>query len=331
MITFNSLQESASQVFPRDIDIPDLSFVIPAFNEEGNIAATLRQVDEEAEKLGKTFEIVVVDDGSKDGTFQEASNSKLRGDTVVLRFSRNFGKEQAMFAGLAQSRGRAVVILDADLQEPISTLRLLVERYEQGYEVVYAVRAHREDERRLKRVFSKAFYQLLSLGSECDIPPDARDYRIMDRKVVDAVLSMPEQNKFMKGLFSWVGFRSCAVPIEVCPRQSGISKFGFRRLTNLALTALTSFTDWPLRIWTAIGFAISALSISYSVWIAIRTLFWGADVPGFATITTAIFFFGGLQLISIGIIGEYLSRVFSEVKQRPGYIVAEEVIIEASS
>ncbi|MBQ4826154.1 hypothetical protein J4729_16575 [Leisingera sp. HS039] len=147
----------------------------------------------------------------------------------------------------------------------------------------------------------------------------------MDRKVVEALLSLPERNKFMKGLFSWVGFRSCAVPIELKPRHSGKGKFGFRRLFRLALTGFTSFTDWPPRIWTGVGLGISSLFIAFSFWIVLKTMIWGVDVPGFATITTAVFFQGGLQIMSIGVIGEYLSREFSEVKQRPGFIIAEEL------
>lgn len=304
--------------------IPDLSFVIPAFNEAGNIQRTLREVAAEAERLGKTYEIIVVDDGSSDGTYEAAAACSGQIPLATVRLSRNFGKEQAMCAGLSRSTGAAVVILDADLQEPVSTLESMLARYSEGYEVVYAVRASRHDESPLKRVLTRGFYKLLTMGSECPIPANARDYRIMDRKVVEALLSLPERNKFMKGLFSWVGFRSCAVPIELKPRHSGKSKFGFRRLFRLALTGLTSFTDWPLRIWTVVGLAIACLSIAYSFWIVLKTLIWGADVPGFATITTAIFFLGGLQIMSIGVIGEYLSRVFSEVKQRPGFIIAEE-------
>ncbi|MDA7965604.1 glycosyltransferase family 2 protein [Ruegeria sp.] len=304
---------------------PDLSFVIPAFNEEENLRNTLLDVADEAVRLNKTYEIIVVDDGSSDRTYEQAIALSRDLPVVAVRLSRNFGKEQAMSAGLSRTRGNAVVILDADLQEPISTLGQMIERFEQGYDVVYAVRAHRDDESALKRVLTGGFYKLLCLGSECDIPPDARDYRIMDRKVVDALLALPERNKFMKGLFSWVGFKSCAVPIELRPRQAGTTKFGLRRLFRLALTGLTSFSTWPLRIWTVIGFFIAVLSMLFSFWIVLKTLVWGVDVPGFATITAAICFLGGLQLLSIGVIGEYLSRVFSEVKQRPGYIVSEEL------
>ncbi|KIC20743.1 glycosyl transferase family 2 [Leisingera sp. ANG-Vp] len=278
----------------------------------------------EATRLGRTYEIIVADDGSTDGTYEAATALAPQIPLTAVRLSRNFGKEQAMCAGLSRSTGAAVVIMDADLQEPVSTLEDMLARYDEGYEVVFAVRAHRQDEGTIKRFLTRGFYKLLTMGSECPIPENARDYRVMDRKVADALLSLPERNKFMKGLFSWVGFRSCAVPIELKPRHSGHSKFGFRRLFRLALTGLTSFTDWPLRIWTVIGLGIAGLSIAYSFWIVLKTLIWGVDVPGFATITTAVFFLGGLQIMSIGVIGEYLSRVFAEVKQRPGYIVAEE-------
>ncbi|MCG7522004.1 glycosyltransferase family 2 protein [Ruegeria sp. Ofav3-42] len=309
---------------PATVSRPELSFVIPAFNEEDNIRKTLLEVAAEAKRLNKTFEIVVVDDGSTDKTYEQVARMTGELPLFAIRLSRNFGKEQAMSAGLARTRGNAVVILDADLQEPISTLQQLIERFEEGYDVVYAVRAHRNDESPLKRVLATGFYRLLSMGSECPIPPDARDYRIMDRKVVDALLSLPERNKFMKGLFSWVGFKTGAVPIELRTRHAGTSKFGARKLFGLALTGLTSFSDWPLRIWTVIGFAFASLSMLMSFWIVLKTMIWGVDVPGFATTTTAIFFLGGLQLMSIGVIGEYLSRVYSEVKQRPGFIIAEE-------
>jgi len=303
---------------------PDLSFVIPAYNESENIQNTLFGISEEAKRLKKSFEIIVVDDGSTDDTFERLICLCDELPLSAIRLSRNFGKEQAMSAGLMRTCGKAVVIMDADLQEPLSTLQCLIKRFEQGYDVVYAVRAHRDDESQLKRFLTTGFYRLLSLGSECPVPPNARDYRIMDRRVVEALVALPERNKFMKGLFSWVGFKSCGVPIELRSRQAGSSKFSLRKLFKLALTGLTAFSDWPLRIWTVIGFIFASISMLFSFWIVIKTLLWGVDVPGFATTTTAIFFLGGLQLISIGVIGEYLSRVFSEVKQRPGFIIAEE-------
>lgn len=313
-----------SQAIPQGV--PDLSFVIPAYNEAGNISKTVARVAAEARKLVARFEIIVVDDGSADGTFEEA---KALADTYpvrVLRLSRNFGKEQAIMAGLQSSQGAAVVILDADLQEPLCHLRTMLKHRAEGYEMVYAVRAQRRDESLRKRIFTRAFYLMLNIGSETAIPADARDFRLMDRRVVDALCALPESNRFMKGLYGWVGFRTKAIPIDLEARESGQSKFGFRGLFKLALTGLTSFTAWPLRVWTVIGMWIAACSIFYGLWIAVRTLIFGIDVPGWSTLVVATMLLSGVQLISIGVLGEYLARVFTEVKGRPGFIVAEDYI-----
>ena len=229
-----------------------------------------------------------------------------------------------MMAGLQRAIGEAVVILDADLQEPLRYLEVMLEHRRQGYEMVYAVRANRADEGVTKRLATTIFYWLLSLGSSTKIPPNARDFRLMDRKVVEAMCALPESDRFMKGLFSWVGFRSVAVPIEMNPRQDGRSKFGILSLTRLAKTGLMSFSDWPLRVWTGIGFFLAVVSILYGSWVALKTLVWGIEVPGWSTLAVAIFFLGGVQLISIGVLGEYLGRIFTEVKKRPGFLIAEE-------
>ncbi len=305
--------------------VPELSFVIPAFNEEANIAETIRRVHQEARRLASSHEIIVVDDGSSDGTFQNADSAGRTLPLRALRLSRNFGKEQAIMAGLEASKGAAVVVLDADLQEPLHYVADMLQRRKEGFEVVYAVRAHRDDEPRLKKLLTSIFYKLLNLGTEAEIPADARDFRLMDRRVVDALCALPERNRFMKGLYGWVGFRSIAIPVELDRRAGGTSKFGFRGLLKLGLTGLTSFTNWPLRVWTVVGMTIAMFSILYGAWIATRTLIYGVDVPGWSTLVVAIFLLGGIQLISIGVLGEYLARVFTEVKGRPGFIVAETI------
>ena len=302
---------------------PELSFVIPAFNEEENIAETILRVDQEAHKLVQSYEIIIIDDGSSDQTFESAKDIKGGIPLHVLRLSRNFGKEQAIMAGLETSTGDAVVILDADLQEPLCHLTTMMQHRAEGFEVVYAVRAHRDDEPYLKRLFSRVFYKVLNLGAEVDIPADARDFRLMDRRVVDALCNLPERNRFMKGLYGWVGFRTKAIPIELEPRLGGKSKFGFRGLLQLGLTGMTSFTSWPLRVWTLIGMSVAAISIVYGLWIVAKTMIFGIDVPGWSTLAVAVFLLGGVQLISIGVLGEYLARVFTEVKGRPGFIIAE--------
>ncbi|HCT31800.1 MAG TPA: glycosyltransferase [Sulfitobacter sp.] len=305
------------------IRVPDLSFVIPAFNEEENIAETIRRVDTEARSLVRSYEIIVVDDGSSDGTFQHAKAADRDVPIQVIRLSRNFGKEQAIMAGLEASTGAGVVILDADLQEPLCHLASMIQHRAEGFEVVYAVRAHRDDEPYLKRLFTRVFYKLLNLGTEASIPEDARDFRLMDRRVVDALCELPERNRFMKGLYGWVGFRTKAIEIELEQRGGGKSKFGFRGLLKLGLTGMTSFTNWPLRVWTLIGMSIATLSIVYGLWIVAKTMLFGIDVPGWSTLAVAVFLLGGVQLISIGVLGEYLARVFTEVKGRPGFIIAE--------
>lgn len=304
--------------------IPTLSFVIPAHNEERNIGEAIGRVHAEVTCLVETYEIIVVDDGSTDTTLSRAKALVADYPLRVLRLSRNFGKEQAIMAGLKVSRGKAVVILDADLQEPLSCLNDMLKAYEDGYEMVYTSRAHRADEPRSKRLFTRLFYKLLNLGADVTIPPDSRDFRLMDRRVVDALCDLPESNRFMKGLYGWVGFRSKEIKIELEPRRHGTSKFRLIELMKLALTGLTSFTTWPLRMWTLIGFSIAALSIVYGAWIAARTLVFGIDVPGWSTLAAAIFLLGGVQLVSVGILGEYVARVFGEVKGRPGFIVAED-------
>lgn len=312
------------QIVPSPKPIPDLSFVIPAFNEAGNIAKTVAQVDAHARRLVSNFEIIIVDDGSLDGTFEESRALCAKYPLRVLRLSRNFGKEHAIMAGLASTVGAAVVILDADLQEPLFHLETMLKHRAEGYEMVYAVRAQRRDETWRKRAFTRAFYALLNIGSDTAIPANARDFRLMDRRVVDALCALPERNRFMKGLYGWVGFRTKAVAIELAPRATGASKFGFAGLFKLGLTGLTSFTAWPLRVWTGIGMTIATCSILYALWIAIRTLVFGIDVPGWSTLVVAVMLLGGVQLISIGVLGEYLSRVFTEVKGRPGFIIAED-------
>ncbi len=317
-----SLREAPGTALPRPV--PDLSFVIPAFNEQDNIAETITRVAAEARRLGQSFEIIVVDDGSTDTTFELAKQMGAVHPVRALRLSRNFGKEHAIMAGLERTIGAAVVILDADLQEPLTHLETMLTYRAAGFEMIYAIRAERLDEGRVKRAFTRLFYAMVNLGSDTEIPADARDFRMMDRRVVDALCALPERNRFMKGLYAWVGFRSKAIPIQLDQRQAGASKFGLRKLFRLGLTGLTSFTAWPLRVWTSIGMAIAACSILFGLWIFVRTLIFGIDVPGWSTLVVTGSLLGGVQLISIGVLGEYLARVFTEVKGRPSFIIAED-------
>ena len=319
-----TLNRSMQRVHAVPYRTPELSFVIPAYNEAGNISKTIERVDAAARQLVATFEVIVIDDGSVDNTFNEAKSLAETYPVRAIRLSRNFGKEHAIMAGLEASVGAGVVILDADLQEPLCHLETMLKHRAEGFEMVYAVRAQRRDETWRKRAFTRVFYAMLNIGTETEIPADARDFRLMDRKVVDALCALPERNRFMKGLYGWVGFRTKAIPIDLDRREAGISKFGFRGLFKLGLTGLTSFTAWPLRVWTVIGMTIAAVSICYALWIAVRTAVFGIDVPGWSTLVVAVMLLGGVQLISIGVLGEYLARVFTEVKGRPGFIIAED-------
>lgn len=302
-----------------------ISCIVPAFNEAAGIESVLQSLKQVLSGLSQRVEIVVVNDGSRDETFVRLCALARPLALTVIDFSRNFGKEAAMTAGIARARGDVVLIIDADLQEPLDTIERMVAKWREGYDMVYAVRNSREDESWLKRMGVSLFYYLMGQNKNIAVPPDARDFRLMDRRVVEALRLMPERNRFMKGLFSWVGFNSTALPIQVTPRASGRSSFNFRRLSELALTGITSFSNIPLRIWGAIGFAISLLAFLYVAYTVVRTLMFGADVPGFPTLATSIMFFAGIQLMSIGILGEYISRVFDEVKQRPHYLVAHEL------
>jgi len=310
---------------PSETRAPEISCVVPAYNEEGNITTVIQAIGEKIQNLNRTYEIIVVDDGSSDETVAKAKSLLTTFPLRILRLSRNFGKEDAMMAGMQASKGQAVIIIDADMQEPVSMIQQFVEHWDKGYEMVYAVRAHRNDESFLKNKGSIVFYWLLNKMTSVDIPPHARDFRLMDRKVVDAICSLPEHNRFMKGLFSWVGFKTKKIEVVIEDRNEGVSKFNFRQLLSLALNGITSFSDIPLRIWAAVGAIISFVSILFAAWITIRTLIWGPNLPGWASLTVAIFFLGGIQILSVGILGEYLSRIYSEVKARPGYIVAEEL------
>ena len=319
--------DGVSQKEPRqchDGKIPAISIVLPAYNEAGNIAAAVHSIGNEMRALERSYEIVIVDDGSRDQTVAEAREMMDQYPVRVICLSRNFGKENAITAGLKSSRGQAVIIMDADLQEPISYLKTFLARWDEGYEMVFSVQENRTGETFLKKQAVRAYYWLLNKTTSVTIPPHSRDFRLMDRKVVDAICALPEHNRFMKGLYSWVGFKSLKIPITLDRRNAGVSKFKISQLFGLAMTGLTSFSAFPLRMWTGIGFIISAVSILYAFFIALKTIFFGASVAGWPTLTVAIFFLGGIQLLSIGILGEYIGRIFSEVKSRPGHIVSQE-------
>ena len=241
-----------------------------------------------------------------------------------MRLSRNFGKEAALTAGIDRAAGEVVVLMDADLQHPATLVPQMLEAWFEGADMVCAARASRANESLLKRLGTALFYTLINRDPAVKIPLDACDFRLMDRCVVDALKSLPERNRFMKGLYAWVGFHNVVIPYTPHERLTGTSSFSLRRLARLAFTGVTAFTNAPLRLWSALGVAIAALALGYGVWIVIEYFIYGVDVPGWATLVAGTMFLSGVQLLSIGILGEYVGRIFDEVKQRPIYVVEAE-------
>nr|WP_081056762.1 glycosyltransferase family 2 protein [Burkholderia pseudomultivorans] len=302
---------------------PILSIVTPFYNEEEAIDAFFHEIRAALSGIPDTdYEVVCVNDGSTDATLSrllEFCEADARIHVVDL--SRNFGKEAALTAGLDVASGDAVIPFDADLQDPPDVIPMLVERWREGFDVVLATRSDRHSDSWLKRRTAALFYRVHNAISDTPIPDNAGDFRLMSRRVVDALKRMPENRRFMKGLFSWVGFRVTSVDYVRRPRVAGHSKFSGWKLWNFALEGLTSFGTLPLRVWTYIGGATAGGAIVYSGYLAARTLLHGISVPGYASLITAVLFLGGMQLVGIGIIGEYVGRIYMETKRRPVYIV----------
>ncbi len=308
---------------PPKTSRPWITCVVPAYNEAEGITAFINALCEYLSGTTSRYDVIVVDDGSRDETALRVISASGGLPVKLLALSRNFGKEAAISAGLDEAHGEVVVIIDADFQHPIPMIGTFVSRWQQGYDMVYGIRTHRRTDSALRRHSSRLFYTLLSRGASVDIPPDAGDFRLMDRRVVEALRQLPESGKFMKGLYNWVGFNKTAIPFECGERAAGQSKFNLPKLFDLAMTGLTSFSTFPLRIWVGIGSLISTAAIIYAAYIFIRTMLSGTDVPGWATLVVAISFLGGVQLLSVGLLGEYVARIFNEVKRRPNYLVAE--------
>ena len=309
----------------RRTAMPSLSAVVPMFNEGKNAGALLRLLHDQLAALAPRFEIVVVNDGSRDDTRERVLEVAEACAVHYVELSRNFGKENALSAGLDAARGDVVVILDGDGQHPPALIPEMLARWRAGADMVYAVRAHRRDESWLKRTGTAAFYAGMAWAAHVDIPPDAGDFRLLDRRVVDALKRLPERARFMKGLYAWVGFRSVPIEYEPGPRSAGRSSFGFGNLLRLALAGLTSFSTLPLRAVSVVGALVSIVALGYGAWVVVEEMVYGTHVPGYPTIVVSIMLFSGVQLLSLGIIGEYLGRVFEESKRRPNFLVGDEV------
>lgn len=306
-----------------------ISCVVPVYNEEEVITRFINEIAETLKGQHLAYELVFVDDGSQDKTQELITALKATHPIRYLRFSRNFGKEKALSAGLDFARGDAIILMDADFQHPMEVLPQFIRKWQEGYDMVYAIRQDRKDEPWLKRLCTKMFYQLTSKINRVNIPPNAGDFRLLDRKIVNALQQLPERNRFMKGLYSWVGFKQCAIPFTVQPRAGGESQYNFYSLLDLAITGITSFTAFPLRLIALGGMTMATLAIVYALWIIISTFVFGIQTPGWATLVTIISFFGGLQLFALGVVGEYIGRIFDEVKQRPNYIIDEDASFDS--
>ncbi len=308
----------------RSRSTPSLSCVMPAYNEAGHLAQWVPQVLHELQALGLPVEIVLVNDGSRDDTAAVmAALCTVHPEVVGLDLSRNFGKEAALSAGLDAALGDLVLLMDADGQHPVSLVADMLQRWREGADVVYAVRKTRDDQSALHARLTDWFYRLINWGTRVKIPPHAGDFRLMDRKVVEALKAMPERNRFMKGLYAWVGFRSTAIDYEPLPRMGGESQFGLRGAFGLAVTGMLAFSITPLRALAVLGLCLSMTSLLYGAWVIAEYFFWGINVPGYATIVVGLMFFSGIQMLSIGVLAEYVGRIYEEVKQRPRYWVRE--------
>jgi glycosyltransferase involved in cell wall biosynthesis len=302
--------------------LPLVSLIIPVYNEESSLDSFIVSATQVMEALQLPFELLFVNDGSRDQTLSQlVTRSRTNATIRVVSLSRNFHKEAALTAGLDYARGDVAVPIDVDLQDPPELIGRFVELWREGYDVVYGLRSSRDSDDRAKRMTSKLFYKFFNHLSPIKIPEDVGDFRLMDRRVVEVLKMLPERNRFMKGLFAWVGFRSIGVPYERAGRRAGSTKWNYWRLWNFALDGVFSFSTLPLRIWIYVGIFSAATSFLYAIFIILRVVILGVDVPGYASLMTVVLFMGGIQLMSLGIIGEYLGRLFLEVKRRPIYLV----------
>jgi len=315
---------------PSTVRPPRLSVIIPVLNEEHGLDALIAKLRPVLESLGLDWEVLFVDDGSSDATL--AKLKRLHADDARIKavsLSRNFGKEIAVAAGLTYATGDAAVLMDADLQHPPELIPDFVRQWQAGYDIVYGQRLDRTADSFLHRWSARAFYAAFRQLSGTMLPEGAGDFRLLDRKAIDAMNRMRERVRFNKGLYAWMGFRSVGVPFHVAPRHGkGRSRWRPRQLLRFALDGIASFTTIPLRVWSYLGLVISFFALCYAIVFLIKTLLYGVDVPGFPSLIISVMFFAGVQLISLGVIGEYLGRMYEEIKGRPLFLVAEELGVE---
>ena len=301
-----------------------VSIVVPFFNESNGVVSLFERLIPILESISSQWEIICVNDGSHDNTLQELLNIRQRDSRIiVVDLSRNFGKEAALTAGLDQTNGDVIIPFDADLQDPPEIIPLMIEKWTEGYDVVNAVRLFREGETWFKKFSAYSFYRLINRFSTTEIPPDVGDFRLISRPVLNAIKSLPERRRFMKGIFAWVGFRTTTISYTRESRHSGTTKWNYWKLWNFALEGITSFSQVPLQLSSYIGFIVSLGAFFYGIFLLIKTLFFGNDVKGYPSLIIIMLFLGGVQLMVLGVIGEYLGRTYEETKQRPLYLIKD--------
>lgn len=305
------------------INSPFLSCVVPAYNEAENLKKFIPALAQQLEQQNLRYEIIIIDDGSQDDSVVILQHMLEDYPLRIVTLSRNFGKEAALSAGLDYVTGDATLLIDADFQHPLNAIPTMIQLWKDGYDMVYGIR-DRSTESWLKKVFTQGYYHVLNLSSSVNIPENAGDFRLLDVKVVEAVRKLPEKNRYMKGLYAWVGFKSIGIHFTEQQRQYGQSSFNFKALFQLAMSGLTGFSDLPLRLCIYLGALLALFAMSYGVWIIIETMIEGIRVPGWATLAAGMTLLGGIQLLCIGILGEYIGRIYAEVKNRPKYIVSAE-------
>ena len=323
------LESGMSELKREKNNKPDLSVIVSMYNEEDSLDSFFKVISACLEKLkGYSYEIVCVDDGSTDKTYDLLKGYAKKDKRIkIIKFSRNFGKEYGMMAGLKFCQGQAAIPIDVDLQDPPELISEFVKKWEEGYDMVYGIRSDRDSDTFFKRWTAKLFYKIYNLMTRSPIPYNAGDYRLIDRKVINAILSLKERNIFMKGVFGWTGFKATGIKYKRQKRFAGTSKWSYWKLWNFALDGITASTTFPLRIWSYLGSVLSVMGIMYAIYIIGRTIVYGVDVPGYASLMVFILVLGGVQMIILGILGEYIGRIFVEVKNRPLYIVEDKVNI----
>jgi polyisoprenyl-phosphate glycosyltransferase len=309
-----------------------ITVVIPVLNEERGLDRLVARLAPELDKTGLAWDVVFIDDGSRDGTLAKIRDlHALDARFKAVAFSRNFGKEIALAAGLSYATGDAVVLMDADLQHPPEVIHDFIAKWREGYDNVYAQRDDRANETWARRLGARDFYWLFHKLSRVKLPEGAGDFRLLSRKAVDAMNKLGERVRFTKGLYAWIGFKSVGVPYHVPPRTEGASRFNPRQLFRFALDGLVSFSTIPLRVWSVLGLCVSVFAFGYAAVFLIKTLIFGRDAPGFPTLIISIMLLSGVQLLSLGVLGEYIGRMYEEVKGRPLYLVGEEIGVKKTT